>query len=143
MVKMCGMQSSDLGPYVDAGHLDQRRFHHLDAESGGSECVPDSAHQRVRKGNSALVGLVVHAAADGLAVGAASMSPSTRLALLVGVAMVLHKGPVAFGLTTFLRGCKWSWREIGRVRFGSMRACMHSNDCAAAVLPLVTVTQSG
>ena len=49
-----------------------------------------------------LLGLIVHAAADGLAVGVASVSPSIKLAVGVGMAMVLHKGPVAFGLGSFL-----------------------------------------
>ena len=49
-----------------------------------------------------LLGLCVHAAADGLAVGVASVSPSIKLAVAVGMAMVLHKGPVAFGLGSFL-----------------------------------------
>lgn len=51
-----------------------------------------------------LTALLVHAAADGLAVGVASMSTSIRLAVSVGFAMVLHKGPVAFGLSSFLIG---------------------------------------
>lgn len=44
----------------------------------------------------------MHAATDGLAVGVASMSTSTRLAVAIGMAMVLHKGPVAFGLSAYL-----------------------------------------
>lgn len=39
----------------------------------------------------ALVGLLVHSAADGFAVGASSVSSSASLPLLVAVAMVLHK----------------------------------------------------
>lgn len=49
-----------------------------------------------------LMGLIVHAAADGLAVGVAHVSPSIKLAVAVGMAMVLHKGPVALGLGTYL-----------------------------------------
>jgi zinc transporter ZupT len=50
------------------------------------------------KETSVLLGLILHAAADGLAVGVASVSPSIKLAVAVGMAMVLHKGPVSFGL---------------------------------------------
>lgn len=49
-----------------------------------------------------LVGLVAHSVADGLAVGAAGLANNTCVTLLVGVAMVLHKGPAAFGFTAYL-----------------------------------------
>lgn len=51
---------------------------------------------------SVFLALLLHAATDGVAVGAASLSPSTRLAITLGAAMVLHKGPVAFGLSAYL-----------------------------------------
>ena len=41
--------------------------------------------------NRALIGLLVHSAADGFAVGASSLSTSASLSFLVAVAMVLHK----------------------------------------------------
>ncbi len=41
--------------------------------------------------NRALIGLLVHSAADGFAVGASSVSTSASLSFLVAVAMVLHK----------------------------------------------------
>lgn len=62
-----------------------------------------------------LLGLIVHAAADGLAVGVASVSPSVKLAVAVGMAMVLHKGPVAFGLGTFLVSQRLSASRIVQV----------------------------
>lgn len=64
-----------------------------------------------------LLGLIVHAAADGLAVGVASVSPSIKLAVGVGMAMVLHKGPVAFGLGTFLVSQKLPTYTVIKVRF--------------------------
>jgi zinc transporter ZupT len=60
------------------------------------------AHQAGQSTQTFVVALVVHAAADGLAVGVANMSPSMRLAAAVGAAMVLHKGPVAFGFVSHL-----------------------------------------
>lgn len=65
--------------------------------------------------NSVLAALLVHAAADGLAVGAASMSTSIRLAVTVGFAMVLHKGPVALGLSAYLVGQHASATAVLRV----------------------------
>ena len=56
-------------------------------------------------GLSATFGLLVHGAADGLAVGA-SVSSSTETGLIVFVAIMLHKGPAAFGLSSFLQHIK-------------------------------------
>jgi zinc transporter 9 len=67
--------------------------------------LPHAVHHDEDKdllGLSATVGLMVHAAADGLAVGA-SVSSSTETGLIVFVAIMLHKGPAAFGLSSFLR----------------------------------------
>ncbi|BDA49754.1 Zinc transporter ZIP9 [Coccomyxa sp. Obi] len=62
----------------------------------------------------ALVGLLVHSAADGFAVGASSVSTSASLSFLVAVAMVLHKAPVAFGLATYLLSARWAWARARR-----------------------------
>lgn len=59
----------------------------------------------------AFVGLLVHSAADGFAVGAASRSSSSSLGLTIAVAMVLHKAPVAFGLATSFMTAKWTWQK--------------------------------
>jgi len=67
--------------------------------------LPHAVHHDEDKdllGLSATIGLVAHAAADGLAVGA-SVSSSTETGLIVFVAIMLHKGPAAFGLSSFLK----------------------------------------
>ena len=51
---------------------------------------------------------------DGLAVGAASASDLPEVSLGVATAMVVHKGPVAIGLATFLRGAAWSPAQVHR-----------------------------
>ncbi|KAK4986832.1 hypothetical protein LTR50_005043 [Elasticomyces elasticus] len=48
------------------------------------------------------IGLVIHAAADGIALGASSSSSSTRLGFVIFLAIMIHKAPAAFGLTTAL-----------------------------------------
>ncbi|KAJ8411942.1 hypothetical protein AAFF_G00155800 [Aldrovandia affinis] len=48
------------------------------------------------------LGLVVHAAADGVALGAAAFTSQTSVQLIVFVAIMLHKAPAAFGLVSFL-----------------------------------------
>lgn len=51
---------------------------------------------------STTLGLVVHAAADGVALGAASASQKTDVEMIVFFAIMLHKAPAAFGLVSFL-----------------------------------------
>ena len=70
--------------------------------------LPHAVHHDEDKdllGISATVGLIMHAAADGLAIGA-SVSSSTETGLIVFVAIMLHKGPAAFGLASFLEHIK-------------------------------------
>lgn len=47
------------------------------------------------------------AASDGLAVGASALSSEPAVSLSVAAAMVVHKGPVAVGLTAYLRSAGW------------------------------------
>ena len=76
--------SSQNGELVQAG----------DAESGAS---PSSA-----RGFSTTIGLVIHAAADGIAMGASSSSANNRLGFIIFLAIMVHKAPAAFGLTSVL-----------------------------------------
>ncbi|KAI1367834.1 Zinc/iron permease [Xylaria arbuscula] len=47
-------------------------------------------------------GLVIHAAADGIAMGASVSSPDKKLGMIVFIAIMVHKAPAAFGLTSVL-----------------------------------------
>jgi len=48
-------------------------------------------------------GLVIHAAADGIAMGASASSPTnTKLGFMIFIAIMIHKAPAAFGLTSVL-----------------------------------------
>jgi len=72
--------------------------------------LPHAVHHDEDKdllGLSATIGLLVHALVDGLAVGA-SVSSSNETGLIVFIAIMLHKGPAAFGLTSFLKHIKIS-----------------------------------
>ena len=51
---------------------------------------------------TATLGLVVHAAADGIALGAAATTNQTDVEMIVFLAIMLHKAPASFGLVTFL-----------------------------------------
>lgn len=48
------------------------------------------------------IGLVIHAAADGIAMGASTSTDNTKLGLIIFVAIMVHKAPAAFGLTSVL-----------------------------------------
>ncbi|KAI9768019.1 MAG: hypothetical protein M1840_005331 [Geoglossum simile] len=47
-------------------------------------------------------GLVIHAAADGIALGASSSATSSSLGFIIFFAIMIHKAPAAFGLTSVL-----------------------------------------
>lgn len=55
-----------------------------------------------KKGSATTIGLVVHACADGIALGASSAAPAGSLSFIVFLAIMLHKAPAAFGLTSVL-----------------------------------------
>ncbi|XP_042329412.1 zinc transporter ZIP9 isoform X2 [Sceloporus undulatus] len=72
---------------------------------GSSHVHPADDPEAARSGNSKItttLGLVVHAAADGVALGAAASTSQTSVQLIVFVAIMLHKAPAAFGLVSFL-----------------------------------------
>jgi zinc transporter 9 len=64
--------------------------------------TPMPPHLTPKKTSSTTIGLVVHACADGIALGASSTAPSTSLSLVIFFAIMLHKAPAAFGLTSVL-----------------------------------------
>jgi len=47
-------------------------------------------------------GLVIHAAADGIAMGASSSTSNVKLGFIIFIAILIHKAPAAFGLTSVL-----------------------------------------
>ncbi|KAI4601256.1 hypothetical protein KJ359_012446 [Pestalotiopsis sp. 9143b] len=47
-------------------------------------------------------GLVIHAAADGIAMGASAAGSDMKLGFIVFIAIMVHKAPAAFGLTSLL-----------------------------------------
>lgn len=56
----------------------------------------------VVRSSATTIGLVIHAFADGIALGASTTAPSTSLSLIIFLAIMLHKAPAAFGLTSVL-----------------------------------------
>ncbi|KAA0711385.1 Zinc transporter ZIP9 [Triplophysa tibetana] len=78
--------------------VDQIGSSHMHSISGDD---PEAARAASSKVTTTL-GLVVHAAADGVALGAAASTSQTSVQLIVFVAIMLHKAPAAFGLVSFL-----------------------------------------
>ncbi|KKA27135.1 hypothetical protein TD95_000398 [Thielaviopsis punctulata] len=74
---------------------------HSDEETAGflSSLSPSSPHS---SSNALTVGLVIHAAADGIAMGASSSTQNTQLGFIIFLAIMVHKAPAAFGLTSVL-----------------------------------------
>jgi len=62
-------------------------------------------------GFTTLVGILVHSSADGVALGAAAFAESADVGTLIALAIVLHKAPTAFGLSSFLLKSGWSWNQ--------------------------------
>ncbi|KAG7214011.1 hypothetical protein KM043_001381 [Ampulex compressa] len=63
---------------------------------------------------TATLGLVVHAAADGVALGAAATMSQPDVEVIVFLAIMLHKAPAAFGLVSFLLHEGVDRKRIGR-----------------------------
>lgn len=72
----------------------------VDEEEGflGS-LTPTPKHTRTL---ATTIGLVIHAAADGIAMGASSATSNTKLGFIIFFAIMIHKAPAAFGLTSVL-----------------------------------------
>lgn len=54
------------------------------------------------RSSATTIGLVIHAAADGIALAASSFISQSSTGLIVFLALMLHKAPAAFGLTSVL-----------------------------------------
>lgn len=72
----------------------------VDQISSRSSHTPESKDGK--KNATATIGLVVHAAADGVALGAAAKTSQSDVEMIVFLAIMLHKAPAAFGLVSFL-----------------------------------------
>jgi zinc transporter 9 len=76
----------------------------LSLEDGESESFLQAIAPTPKQSRSlaTTTGLVIHAAADGIAMGASASSTRTSLGFIVFIAILVHKAPAAFGLTSVL-----------------------------------------
>ncbi|KAI9358403.1 ZIP zinc transporter-domain-containing protein, partial [Pilaira anomala] len=78
--------------------IDQVSSMHIHPSST-KDTEPSTTHQEIQS-VTPTIGLIVHAAADGIALGASVTDP--QLSMVVFFAIMLHKAPSAFALTTVL-----------------------------------------
>uniref|UniRef100_A0A493SWR9 Zinc transporter ZIP9 n=1 Tax=Anas platyrhynchos platyrhynchos TaxID=8840 RepID=A0A493SWR9_ANAPP len=100
-----GHDHSRLHAYIGVSLVLGFVFMLLVDQIGSSHVHSTDDPEAARSGNSKItttLGLVVHAAADGVALGAAASTSQTSVQLIVFVAIMLHKAPAAFGLVSFL-----------------------------------------
>lgn len=89
-------------------------YGHAHSNPGAPQKVSDQSRetQSVGRSSSAMLGLIVHAAIDGVALGASSFSGDGDASALIFLAIMLHKAPASFGLTTYLASIKMNKRDM-------------------------------
>ena len=97
--------------HISLSNLSQG-LHHDPSSPPGSPSL-HAASSAVKHTPATTIGLVIHAIADGIALGASTASAAARssLGLVVFLAIMLHKAPAAFGLTSVLLKQGLSKRE--------------------------------
>ncbi|RPB02183.1 Zinc/iron permease [Choiromyces venosus 120613-1] len=83
-------------------HIEIDNLRSLSASSSPLNSPSSSSTHAYSKTSSTTLGLVIHAAADGIALGASSTSSNAALEAIVFLAIMLHKAPAAFGLSAVL-----------------------------------------
>lgn len=73
-----------------------------------------SPSRGLRRAFTSIAGLIIHAACDGIAMGASSASKDEGLKLVVVGAIMIHKAPAAFGLCSLLLSQRLSRSDIRR-----------------------------
>ncbi|KAL7320472.1 hypothetical protein PS15m_000360 [Mucor circinelloides] len=96
-----GIEYSELGT-VGGGSLEHAEEATTNNSTTNDESIyPDTHTTPVNQPSmTPTVGLVVHAAADGIALGASASHP--QLSMVVFIAIMLHKAPASFALTSVL-----------------------------------------
>lgn len=89
---------------AEEGGRPQRADASLSSSSGSSSLSSSSS-------NATTLGLVIHAAADGIALAASTFITETSIGAVVFLALMIHKAPAAFGLTSVLLKHGLSKRE--------------------------------
>lgn len=78
----------------------------------GSSSSTRAAQSTFGQALTTIVGLLIHASADGIAMGASAQSGDQTLTMVVFVAIMVHKAPAAFGLCAMLMSQRLSRTSI-------------------------------
>ena len=78
-------------------------------EDANEDDVPDGP--ATPQSMATTIGLVIHAAADGIALAASSFISQSSVGFIVFLALMIHKAPAAFGLTSVLLKQGFSKRQ--------------------------------
>lgn len=108
--KLAVSSSQSRPSYISLDGLGLRRRPSETSREDG-DGTPASAGSRFLP-SSTTTGLVIHSAADGIALGASTTSSSQKLGFVVFLALMIHKAPAAFGLTAVLLKQGLSKRRI-------------------------------
>ncbi len=98
------LQSAPPTRHISLNNLSQGLHTSTTTEDEESESFLQSLAPNPKQTRSlaTTTGLVIHAAADGIAMGASASTPNTKLSFIIFIAIMLHKAPAAFGLTSVL-----------------------------------------
>lgn len=94
--------------HISLANLSQGPHHAIDDGEGADNF--SSAFVSTRN-SSTTIGLVIHAAADGIALAASSFISESSTGFVVFLALMIHKAPAAFGLTSVLLKQGFSKRQ--------------------------------
>ena len=90
-------------PYqISLSNLGRRFNQAAPAEESDTFLDGQTGEQGRGRSFATTTGLVIHAAADGIALGASSSASNTGLSFIIFFAIMVHKAPAAFGLTSVL-----------------------------------------
>ncbi|KAK9387005.1 Zinc/iron permease [Lipomyces mesembrius] len=92
---------SNTGSYHNSVDVSELRTYSVSSGSSPSSMSPSDS-QNSHSASAMTTGFVIHAAADGIALGASAASSSLTLETIVFIAILLHKAPAAFGMTAVL-----------------------------------------
>ena len=85
--------------------------HHEGLDHNAGEASESFLNYFTLEKSATTIGLVIHATADGIALAASSFMSTTSTGLIVFLALMIHKAPAAFGLTSVLLKQGLSKRE--------------------------------
>ncbi|KAL3419298.1 zip metal ion [Phlyctema vagabunda] len=90
--------------HISLNNLSQLNNENISSGDDESESFLQSLTPTPKQSRSlaTTTGLVIHAAADGIAMGASASTANTSLGFIIFIAIMVHKAPAAFGLTSVL-----------------------------------------